>query len=56
MALELTSDALVDGDTVPVGHTCDGEDLSTPLSIDAVPPEAESLALIVEDPDAPGSR
>lgn len=53
MNLELTSDSFDEGETIPVRHTCDGEDLSPPLSIRGVPDEAESLALIVDDPDAP---
>jgi len=53
MPLRLTSDAFSEGDAVPVRYTCDGEDVSPPLSVDGVPGEAESLALIVDDPDAP---
>lgn len=53
MSLELTSDSFDEGDTIPVRHTCDGEDLSPPLSVGGVPDEAESLAMIVDDPDAP---
>src|SRR6266545_4204456 len=34
-------------------HTCDGEDLSPPLSWTNLPEETRSLALIVDDPDAP---
>ena len=53
MPLELTSDAFAEGETMPTRYTCDGEDVSPPLSVDGVPAEAESLALIVDDPDAP---
>lgn len=53
MPLELTSDAFSEGETIPTRYTCDGEDVSPPLSVDGVPAEAESLALIVDDPDAP---
>jgi Raf kinase inhibitor-like YbhB/YbcL family protein len=53
-AIELTSSALVEGDTVPVEFTCDGEDVSPPLEWSGVPEGTESLRLVVEDLDAPG--
>lgn len=53
MSLELRSVSFDEGETIPVRHTCDGEDLSPPLSVEGVPAGAESLALIVDDPDAP---
>ena len=53
MALELTSDAFNDGADIPAVHTCDGRDVSPPLSIRGVPDGAESLVLIADDPDAP---
>lgn len=40
-------------DMIPSKYTCDGEDVSPPLSWDNVPDEAKSLALISDDPDAP---
>ena len=51
--LELTSAAFDDGDAIPTQYTCDGEDLSPPLSWGEPPEGTESFALIVEDPDAP---
>jgi Raf kinase inhibitor-like YbhB/YbcL family protein len=39
---------------IPDRHTCDSEDLSPPLRWTDVPEEARSLALVVDDPDAPG--
>jgi Raf kinase inhibitor-like YbhB/YbcL family protein len=53
MSLILTSPAFADGDDIPVKYTCDGDDTSPPLAWSGVPPTALSLALIVEDPDAP---
>jgi Raf kinase inhibitor-like YbhB/YbcL family protein len=51
--MELTSPAFEEQGSIPVGHTCDGDDISPPLRIEAIPPEARTLALIVDDPDAP---
>lgn len=53
MGLVLTSTAFEDGGEVPVEFTADGKNISPPLSWSGVPSEAKSLALIVEDPDAP---
>ena len=53
MALVLNSDAFVDGDPIPNRFTCDGEDISPPLSWNNLPIGTESLVLIVDDPDAP---
>ncbi len=51
--MRLTSPAFVNGGSIPVRHTCDGDDISPPLDIDDVPPETESLVLVMDDPDAP---
>ncbi len=53
MALLLSSDAFVDGSDIPRKYTCDGEDLSPPLSWSGIRAGAKSLALVVDDPDAP---
>ncbi|TXH06959.1 MAG: YbhB/YbcL family Raf kinase inhibitor-like protein [Candidatus Moraniibacteriota bacterium] len=50
----LHSPAFAYGERIPREYTCDGRDVSPPLSVESVPEDAESLALIVEDPDAPG--
>lgn len=53
MTLTLRSEAFPPEGEIPVRHTCDGENVSPPLRISGVPPQARSLALLVEDPDAP---
>jgi Raf kinase inhibitor-like YbhB/YbcL family protein len=52
--IRLTSPAFEDGATIPVKYSCDGDDVSPPLSWSGVPGGARELALLVEDPDAPG--
>lgn len=51
--MRLTSPAFTDGQPIPQKYTSDGENLSPPLLIANVPTEAKSLALVVDDPDAP---
>jgi len=51
--LTLTSSAFGAGASIPKVYTCEGEDISPPLSWSGVPAGARSLALIVSDPDAP---
>lgn len=53
LSLNLTSTAFADGGVIPSIHTCDGGDLSPPLAWSGIPPDAKSLALIMDDPDAP---
>lgn len=54
MAFNITSKAFEYGASIPAKHACTGDDLSPPLRWDEVPAETASLALILEDPDAPG--
>lgn len=53
MTLQLISAAFAPGGEIPRRHTCQGEDISPPLAWSGVPANAKSLALIVDDPDAP---
>lgn len=55
-AMSLTSPAFPPGGRLPPRFTADGEGVSPPLVWSGVPEDAEQLALIVEDPDAPAPR
>lgn len=50
---KLTSTDFEDGQQIPKVHSCDGADQSPALSWDEPPPGTKSLALIMDDPDAP---
>ncbi len=51
--MKLTSQAFAHQASIPERYTLDGQNLSPPLRMEAVPAAAKSLALIVDDPDAP---
>jgi len=53
MALSITSTAFEPEGMIPSRYTCDGADISPPLSWTGVPENTKSLALISDDPDAP---
>lgn len=53
--ITLKSSVFENNKSVPEKFTCDGEDVSPPLSISGVNQEAKSLVLIMDDPDAPAS-
>jgi Raf kinase inhibitor-like YbhB/YbcL family protein len=53
VALTLTSPAFTPGGSIPAVYTCEGCDVSPPLAWSGVPDGTQSLALIVDDPDAP---
>jgi Raf kinase inhibitor-like YbhB/YbcL family protein len=53
--LTIASPAFKHNGSIPEKYTCDGADVNPPLVLEGVPPGAKSLALIVDDPDAPRS-
>jgi Raf kinase inhibitor-like YbhB/YbcL family protein len=56
MPLTLTSPAFKPGGDIPAKYTCEGADVSPPLEWSGTPARAKSLALIVDDPDAPDPK
>jgi Raf kinase inhibitor-like YbhB/YbcL family protein len=56
MVLQIRSPAFAHQQEIPSRFTCEGEDVSPPLEWSGVPPEAKSLALVVDDPDAPDPK
>lgn len=53
MGIQITSSEFNEGGNIPVRFTCDGEDISPPLAWTVLPTGTRSLALVVDDPDAP---
>ena len=53
MSLTLTSDAFVNGQSIPAKYSCVGKNISPALAWNDPPAGTQSFALIVDDPDAP---
>ena len=53
MGLTIKSSAFEEGGMIPSKYTCDGDDVSPPLSWEGIPEGTKSIALICDDPDAP---
>lgn len=51
--LKIQSPAFEANKPIPKKYSCDGNDINPPLTIEGTPKEAKTLALIVDDPDAP---
>ena len=51
--LTIKSIACSQGGHIPKKYTCEGEDINPPLEIKGIPEKTKTLAIIVEDPDAP---
>ena len=51
--IKITSTAFAEGEMIPARYTCAAENVSPPLQWTSVPPGTMTLALIVDDPDAP---
>lgn len=51
--IKVFSSAFESNGTIPRKYTCDGKNINPPLEFEGIPEEAESMALILDDPDAP---
>lgn len=51
--IDISSAAFKENDLIPVRYTCDGKNVNPSLNFDHIPKEAQCLAIIVDDPDAP---
>ena len=56
MTMTLQSPAFTHHGEIPSRYTCDGEDISPPLTWSGIPEGTQSLVLIVDDPDAPDPK
>ncbi len=56
MTLSISSTAFAANGSIPARFTCESDDVSPPLAWSGVPSGARSLALIVDDPDAPDPK
>ena len=53
IGMQLSSPDFENGALIPKKFTCEGDDINPTLMIEGIPAETKSLALIVDDPDAP---
>jgi Raf kinase inhibitor-like YbhB/YbcL family protein len=54
--MQISSPQFANGGEIPATYTCEGNDISPPLAWTDVPANTKSLALIVDDPDAPDPK
>ncbi len=52
-SIKVSSSAFTSNGSIPEKYTCDGQNINPPLEFEGIPEQAESLVLIVDDPDAP---
>jgi Raf kinase inhibitor-like YbhB/YbcL family protein len=53
--MRVTSAAFGEGEAIPAKYSCQGDEVNPPLEITDVPDGAKALAIVVDDPDAPGA-
>lgn len=52
--MKISSPSFKDGGVIPFKYSCEGENINPQIDIERIPEGTRSLALIVDDPDAPG--
>jgi Raf kinase inhibitor-like YbhB/YbcL family protein len=52
--LDIKSTAFENEEQIPMKYTCDGEAVNPPITVGNIPEGTQTLAMVVEDPDAPG--
>ena len=52
--MHITSSAFEHNERIPAKYTCNGQNINPSLRIEDVPPGTQSMAILVDDPDAPG--
>ena len=53
--MRITSPAFTDQESIPATYTCDGENVNPPLEFHEIPSDAETLVMLMDDPDVPTS-
>jgi hypothetical protein len=51
--LIVKSSAFENNKLIPSKYSCDGEEISPPITVEGIPPQTKTVALILDDPDAP---
>ena len=51
--LIVKSPAFENNKLIPSKYSCDEEEISPPINVESIPPETKTIALILDDPDAP---
>lgn len=51
--MKISSPAFTENQPIPAQFTCDGEGINPPLQFSEIPQRAQSLTLILDDPDSP---
>lgn len=54
--MTITSPAFANNQAIPAKYTCDGANVNPPLYFQDIPPNTQSLALIIDDPDSPSGN